>query len=414
MILSKSPERFLPDLWPSYFKSAKGCRIQDYDNNSYLDMSLMGVGTNVLGYANKIIDNSVKKNISKGNMTTLNCREEVELADKLISLHPWFDKAKFARTGGEANSIAIRIARAFTGKDNVAICGYHGWHDWYLSANLKDKKKLDKHLLKGLETRGVPKKLSKTVFPFEYGNFDELKKICKKNDIGTIKMEVCRTSYPNISFLKKVKKFASKMKIVLIFDECTTGFRETLGGLHKKVNVRPDICIFGKALGNGYPITAVVGKKNIMESAESTFISSTFWSERAGYVAALKTIEQMEKNKTWKKITKIGKKIQKRWRDLFKKEKLDVKINGIPSLANFTFVNNHQKYKTFITQEMLKKNILASNLIYCSIAHNNRILDKYFFHLKKILKIIKKCEIEENIDTYLKSRVSVAEFKRFN
>ena len=204
------------------------------------------------------------------------------------------------------------------------------------------------------------------------------------------------------------------MKIVLIFDECTTGFRETLGGLHKKVNVKPDICIFGKALGNGYPITAVVGKKNVMESVESTFISSTFWSERAGYVAALKTIEQMEKNKTWKKITKIGKKIQKRWRDLFKKEKLDVKINGIPSLANFTFVNNHQKYKTFITQEMLKKNILASNLIYCSIAHNNRILDKYFFHLKKILKIIKKCEIEENIDTYLKSRVSLTEFKRLN
>lgn len=414
MILSKSPERFLPDLWPSYFKSAKGCKINDYDNNSYLDMSLMGVGTNVLGYANNLIDESVRKSIFKGNMSTLNCREEVDLADKLISLHPWFDQVKFARTGGEANSIAIRIARAFSGKDNVAICGYHGWHDWYLSANLKNRQKLDEHLLKGLETKGVPKKLLKTVFPFRYGNFNELKKICKKNKIGTIKMEVCRTSYPNITFLKKVRKFADKNKIVLIFDECTTGFRETLGGLHKKVNIKPDLCIFGKALGNGYPITAVIGKKNIMDCVKSTFISSTFWSERAGYAAALKTIEIMEKKRTWKKITRIGNKIQKRWKKIFQKEKLDVKINGIPSLANFTFSNNHQKYKTFITQEMLKQNILASNLVYCSVAHTDRVLEKYFIQFEKIIKIIKKCETEENIDNYLKTSVSVSDFKRLN
>ena len=180
MILSKSPERFLPDLWPTYFKSAKGCKVKDYDNNTYIDMSLMGVGTNVLGYSNSVVDNAVKKSILKGNMSTLNCKEEVDLAQKLIDLHPWFDKVKFARTGAESNSIAIRLARAYSGKDNIAICGYHGWHDWYLSANLTDKNKLNKHLLKGLGTQGVPKKLSKTVFPFEYGDFENLKKFVKK------------------------------------------------------------------------------------------------------------------------------------------------------------------------------------------------------------------------------------------
>ena len=169
MILSKSPERFLPDLWPTYFKSAKGCKVKDYDNNTYIDMSLMGVGTNVLGYSNSVVDNAVKKSILKGNMSTLNCKEEVDLAQKLIDLHPWFDKVKFARTGAESNSIAIRLARAYSGKDNIAICGYHGWHDWYLSANLTDKNKLNKHLLKGLGTQGVPKNSVKRFFLLNTG-----------------------------------------------------------------------------------------------------------------------------------------------------------------------------------------------------------------------------------------------------
>ncbi len=414
MILSKNPERFLPGLWPTYYKSAKGCKIEDYDKNFYIDMSLMGIGTNVLGYSNKDVDDAVRKNILKGNMSTLNCKEEVLLAEKLVSLHPWFDKVKFARTGGEANSIAVRIARAYSGKDNIAICGYHGWHDWYLSANLKNDKKLDTHLLKGLETTGVPKKLIKTAFPFEYGNFNQLKKICEKNNIGTIKMEVCRNSVPNIRFLKQVRNFTQKKKIILIFDECTTGFRETLGGLHKRVKVKPDICIFGKALGNGYPITAVLGKKDIMDSVKKTFISSTFWSERSGFAAALKTIEIMEKNKTWRKIIKIGNKIQKKWKNLFKNEKLNIKVNGIPSLSNFIFYNNHQKYKTLITQEMLKKNILSSNQIYCSVAHTDKILEKYFLNLKKIIRVIRKCESGESIDNYLETKVSIADFKRLN
>ena len=417
MLLSKNPDRHLPDVWPTYFKSAKGCRVKDLDNNQYIDFSLMGVGTNILGYGDPTVDAGVKKIVEKGNMSTLNCPEEVMLAEKLIDLHPWFDMVKLTRTGGEANSVAIRIARAASGKDNVAVCGYHGWHDWYLSANLNtdDGKNLDGHLLNGLEIKGVPKKLKSTVFPFNYGNIRDLKKIVKNNSIGVIKMEVCRNTPPNISFLKQVRNLADKNNIVLIFDECTTGFRQSLGGLHKVTGIIPDIAIFGKALGNGYAIAAIAGKKSIMENAQKTFISSTFWTERIGPVAALKTIQVMEEKKTWITINEIGNKIQNKWKELATSLGLKINVNGIPSLANFSFPSaRNQLYKTLITQEMLKNNFLASNVVYCCIKHNNSILDKYFSKLENVFKIIKHCEQGFDIRTFLRSKVSIKEFRRLN
>ena len=167
MMLSKRPEMYLPNKWPTYYSKAKGCYIWDMDNKKYTDMSLMSVGTNILGYANSSINNAVIKSINSSNMSSLNCHEEIILTEKLIDMHKHFDMAKFAKTGGEANAIAMRIARASSGKDKVAICGYHGWHDWYLSANLKSKNKkgvLKDHLLEGLSTEGVPKGLKNTVF----------------------------------------------------------------------------------------------------------------------------------------------------------------------------------------------------------------------------------------------------------
>ena len=417
MLISKNPERYLPNYWPTYFKSAKGCKIKDYDGNTFLDISLMGVGTNVLGYGNSEVDAAVKSVIKNGNMSSLNCKEEILLAEKLIELHPEFDMVKFARTGGEANSVAIRIARAASGRDNVAICGYHGWHDWYLSANLNNNngKDLETHLIKGLEIKGVPKKLKKTSFPFEYGNYNKIEKIVKEKNIGVIKMEVCRNTKPDKKFLKFVRNLATKNKIVLIFDECTTGFRQSLGGLYKSTGVIPDIVIFGKALGNGYAITAIVGKKNIMESSQKSFISSTFWTERIGPTAALKTIEYMEKHKTWLKTASIGKKIQKKWSQIAELNKLKIKINGIPSLTNFVFESeNNQSYKTLITQEMFKNNILASNSVYCSIKHDDKTLKKYFETLNKTFKLIKNCEEGFDVRKHLQTKVSIKEFKRLN
>ena len=416
MLLSKNPDRYLPGVWPTYFQSAKGCEIKDLDGNKFIDFSTMGVGTNVLGYANRFVDSGVKKAIHNGNMSTLNCKEEVLLAEKLIELHPWFHKVKFARTGGEANAVAIRIARAASGKDNVAFCGYHGWHDWYLSSNLNSKKKnLDTYLLKGLEIDGVPKQLKKTSFPFEYGNKNKLISLIKNQNIGVIKMEVCRNTEPDIKFLKFVSSVAKKNKIVLIFDECTTGFRQSIGGLHAEIKIIPDIAIFGKALGNGYPITAIIGKDEVMNAANKSFISSTFWSDRIGPAAALKTIEYMQKNKTWKQVYDIGKKIQKNWENIAKHNNLDIKINGIYSLSSFTFKSTmHQKYKTLITQEMLKNNMLASNVFYPSISHNDKLLQKYYNNLNDVFKTIKLCEEGSDIRKYLKTETSLKDFKRLN
>jgi len=268
---------------------------------------ICAVGQSILGYSSKKLNSKIIKSIKMGNMTTLNCPEEVELSKRLLSLHPWAQMTKFARSGGEANAMAIRIARAASKKDGIAICGYHGWHDWYLSVNLGGKNKLSKHLLKGLEPAGVPKLLKNTVFPFTYGNYDELLKIVKNKNIGTIKMEVSRGSLPDVSFLKKVRKLANKKKIILIFDECTSGFRQCLGGLHMKYKVYPDIAMFGKALGNGFAITSVIGKKAIMQKAGNSFISSTFWTERIGFTAGIETLKLMNEKKSWKKIIISGK-----------------------------------------------------------------------------------------------------------
>ena len=271
MILSKRPEMYLPNQWPSYFNRAKGCNVTDFDNNNFLDYFLMGVGTNILGYSNKYVDKKVSEVLKKGNMSSLNCVEEVNLAEKLIKMHQWADMVRFARTGGEANSIAIRIARAATGKSKIAFCGYHGWHDWYLSANLKNKSSLNELLLKNLPISGVPENLRNSVYTFKYNDIKRLKNIVNNNnDIGIIKMEVKRNIDPKNNFLKEVRELASKKKIILIFDECTSGFRETFGGLHKKYNVEPDMAIFGKALGNGYAITSIIGRREIMEYAQKT------------------------------------------------------------------------------------------------------------------------------------------------
>ena len=262
MLYSKKPELYLPDSWPTYFSKSKGCYVWDLNGKKYIDM-LFAVGANTLGYANKSIDNNVIKYIKKGNMTSLNSPEEVDLAKLLIKIHPWSDQVKFTRGGGEANAAIIRIARASTRKQNIAFCGYHGWHDWYLSSNLNNKNNLDKHLMSNLKFQGIPKNLKNTSFPFLYNDIEGFKKLIKKKNIGIVVMEVTRNFDPKFNFLKKIRSICNKKKIILIFDECTSGFRETLGGKHLEYKVYPDLAMFGKAIGNGYAINAIVGKKNI-------------------------------------------------------------------------------------------------------------------------------------------------------
>jgi glutamate-1-semialdehyde 2,1-aminomutase len=413
MLLSKRAEMLLPEQWPTYFSKAKGCKVWDLDGNEYIDMSMMGIGTNILGYGHPEVDDAVSGVVGAGNMSTLNCPEEVYLAEKLIELHPWADMARFARSGGEANAIAIRIARAASGKDKVAICGYHGWHDWYLSANLNDEKNLDGHLLPGLDPKGVPRNLQGSVLTFNYNNYTELELLVSKHDIGTIMMEVQRDKSPEDDFLLKVRQLAAERNIVLIFDECSSGFRQANGGIHKIFGVEPDIAIFGKALGNGYAITAVIGRREIMEAAQTTFISSTFWTERIGSVAALKTLEVMERVKSWEQITKSGQDISARWEELSRKFGLSITTSGIPAFAGFSFNSDKAlAYKTLITQEMLKQGYLAGNSVYGCIEHTMQIIDGYFEALEPIFKLIRECEDGRNVYSLLNGPICHDGFKR--
>lgn len=416
MFLSKRAEMWLPDRWPAYFSRTSGCRVWDLDDREYIDISIMGIGTNSLGYGHPEVDAAVKKTVDAGNMSTLNCPEEVYLAERLVELHPWSDMARFARSGGEANAIAIRIARAAAGRHKVAFCGYHGWHDWYLAANLGEGQGLDGHLLPGLEPKGVPPGLRGSVLPFRYNHIEELEAIVSDPEVGVIKMEVSRNMGPAPGFLERARELATQKGIVLIFDECTSGFRETFGGLHKKYRVEPDMATFGKALGNGYAITGVIGRREVMEAAQTTFMSSTFWSERIGPSAALKTLEVMERERSWEVITEIGRGIGDRWRDLAASVGLPIDISGLPSMIGFGFPSpDALKYKTLITQEMLKKGLLATTGVYSCTQHTPDVVSAYFDALEPIFKLISQCESGTlKADDLLDGPVCHGGFKRLN
>ena len=415
MLLSKRAEMFLPEQWPAYFSKAKGCKVWDLDGNEYLDLSFMGIGTNSLGYGHPEVDEAVIRTVVAGNMTTLNCPEEVQLAERLIEIHPWASMARLARTGGEANAIAVRIARAASGRDTVAICGYHGWHDWYLAANLGDDENLAGHLLPGLAPKGVPQQLRGSTLPFRYNNFPELEAIVRDHAVGVIKMEVSRNMGPEDGFLEKVRRLATDNGIVLIFDECTSGFRQTFGGLHKLYGVEPDMAMFGKALGNGYAITATIGRREVMEAAQSTFISSTFWTERIGPTAALKTLEVMERERSWELITNTGRDIGERWKALAAKHELPIQVSGLPALISFAFpLPDMLKYKTLITQEMLKKGFLATTAVYGCIAHTPDVVDAYFEAIDPIFGLIRECESGRSVDDLLEGPICHGGFKRLN
>ena len=380
MLLSKRSEMYLPQGWPAYFSRTQGCSIWDLDGREYKDLSLMGIGTNILGYSRPEVDAAVHETVNKGNLSTLNAPEEVYLAEKLIELHPWADMVRYARSGGEACAIAVRIARAASGKDKVAFCGYHGWHDWYLAANLSDDDSLTGHLLPGLEPNGVPKALTGTSIPFQFNDLEQITAIMEADDqIGTIYMEVQRSDPPAPGFLEGVRALATKHNAVLIFDECTSGFRRAMGGMHLHYDVEPDLATFGKTLGNGYAITAVIGRASVMEAAQTSFISSTFWTERIGPTAALATLDVMEKENATSRVHEIGTKVQTAWEKLGSDAGLTVTTGGLPALANFTIVGlDPLAVKTYVTARMLDFGYLASNSLYASIVHTDEVLDAYY------------------------------------
>lgn len=414
-LLSKRPELFLPGYWPAYYDKAKGCQVWGIDGSKYIDMCYMGIGACVLGYGDEDVDNAVRNSIDRGSMTTLNCSEEIELAQLLCEIHPWAEMVRYARTGGEAMAIAVRIARAKTNKDLILFCGYHGWHDWYLSANLAEEKALDGHLLPGLEPKGVPRALKATTIPFNYNDTKGLLSLINKHksEISAVVMEPIRNYYPKERFLETIREVTKKLGIVLIFDEITSGWRLNAGGAHLKLGVNPDVAVFAKGISNGYPMAAIIGKANVMEAAQETFISSTYWTERVGPTAALATINKLKEKNVSEHLVNTGREIQEGWESLANKHCLNIKVSGIHPLGHFAFeYRNPMVLKTLFTQLMLEEGFLATTAFYASYAHKEEHIQNYLEGVDDAFGFISKAIDQGDCERYLKGPVCHAGFMR--
>ena len=413
-LLSKRPEMFLPDAWPSYYTHAKGAEVTDLDGNTFIDMSVCGIGATVLGYADPDVDAAVKAAIDGGAMSTLNSPEEVELAEVLRDLHPWARMVRFARAGSEAMSVAVRIARARTQREVIAFCGYHGWHDWYLSANLADDRALDGHLLAGLAPMGVPRSLRGLMKPFRYNNLDELKDIVRVHgtNLAAVVMEPVRNP-PVPGFLEGVRQIADESGAVLVFDEITAGFRMTCGGIHLTLGVEPDLAVFAKALGNGYPMAAILGREAVMSAAQDTFISSTAWTERIGPTAALATIAKYRANNVAAHLIRIGERVMNGWKETAQAAGLPIAASGIPSLAHLSFdVPDALAARTLFTQLMLDRGYLAKDAFYPMFAHTDAHVDGFINACGEAFARVADAVKKENVKECLRGGVAHTGFQR--
>ena len=391
-LLSKRPELFAPDIWPAYYSKAKGCRVWDLDGHEFIDMSIMSVGACILGYADDDVDNAVIEAIRSGVNSSLNCPEEVELADALLDLHPWFDMVRYARGGGEALSIAVRIARAKTKRDTVLFSGYHGWADWYLAANIADESGLDGQLMPGLQPNGVPRGLKGTAIPFNFNDIESLRETIrgKESEIAAIIIEPARGEDAPSEYLQTLRDIASEIGAVLIFDEITSGFRMCAGGIHRRYEIYPDVAVFAKSMANGYAMSAILGSEDVMQAAQSTFISSTNWTDRVGPIAALATLKKYQETQTDKHIMDIGEQTKTIWRDAAEMAELSINVTGLPSLTAFGFNSvKAQELNTRFVIEMLQRGFLGFRQFKPSLAHGKNELAEYALAVNEVFQLLK-------------------------
>jgi len=401
-LLSKRPEMFAPEVWPSYYSRAKGCRVWDMDEREFIDMSIMGIGACIIGYADDEIDGAVKDAIDRGVMSSLNCPEEVELAEALIELHPWFDMVRYARSGGEAMGMAVRIARAHTGRDTVLFSGYHGWNDWYLAANLGEDDALDGQLMPGLEPNGVPRGLAGTALPFHVNDLESLRDTVRgrESEIAAIVIEPARGEDAPGDYLVGLGELAAEIGAVLVFDEITSGFRMTAGGIHRTYGVHPDVAVFAKSMANGYAMAAVVGTASVMDAAQSTFISSTNWTERIGPVAALATLRRYQDADAATHLIASGEAVKQIWADAAESAGMPIAISGLPTLPSFAFDDDRAMARnTRYTIEMLERGFLGFRQFKPALAHTTAEIEGYGAAAKEVFGLLAGLDEDELLDT---------------
>ncbi|HEX4145755.1 MAG TPA: aminotransferase class III-fold pyridoxal phosphate-dependent enzyme [Pirellulales bacterium] len=422
-LLSKRPEMYAPGRWPAYFREARGCEVIDLDGRRYCDMTTSGIGSCLLGYADPDVSDAVIRRVGLSSMGTLNCVEELELAERLIALHPWAEQARFCRSGGESMAVAVRIARALTGRDQVAFCGYHGWSDWYLAANLPSAEaassggtdRLQGHLLPGLAPAGVPAGLAGTMLPFAYNRLDELEQHFRRHgsQIAAVVMEPTRSVHPEPGFLEGVRELCRAHGAVLVFDEITVGWRFALGGAHLTYGVEPDMAVFAKALGNGHPIGAIIGRGSVMQAAQTSFISSTYWTEGVGPTAALATICKLERVDAPAYVERIGGLMRAGWQSLGRKHGVPVKMGGHPAILSLGFDHpDAAALGTLVTTRMLDHGFLTGGGFYPSLAHEPRHVEAYLAAADNVFAEVAEAIHRGDVQSRLEGRVRHTGFAR--
>ncbi|HPK38562.1 MAG TPA: aminotransferase class III-fold pyridoxal phosphate-dependent enzyme [Bacteroidales bacterium] len=386
----RRPYNFVPGEYPIYFDQAKGGRVTDVDGNEYIDM-LCAYGPIIIGHREEEIDNAVIEQMrNKGFCFSLTQPIQNQLAEKLIELIPSAEMVSFVKTGSDATSVAIRVARASTDRIKVIRCGYHGWHDWCVE-------------VKG----GIPRKLWEDVYEFHYNELDELEDLMKHHGDETAAIIITpvghpladKVQMPKPGFLEGVRALADKYGTVLVFDEIRSGFRYDLGGAQKLFGVTPDISVFGKAMANGYPIGAVVGKEKFMKVlADKVFLSSTFFPNSLEQVASLKTIEILERDHILEKIREKGEFFGKRLNQIIKNVPYDVEVSGIPLMPFITFKkdadNLYKKLRPGFYTELIRRGVFLQPYHHGYIAYRHTdkdiayaadMVEESFSELKKYI-----------------------------
>jgi len=415
-LISRRPTRAALGVSPIYAERAKGCRIWDVDGNEYIDWT-SAVGPVILGYADDVVDDAVRAQIDRGSIYSIVQESAVELAEELVRIVPSAEMVRYCKGGGEACTIAVRIARGVTGRDKVLFCGYHGWHDWYQAANIGTERLAD-HLFNGIEPIGVPRALEGTALPFAYGDVEGLETLLVQNEgeVGCIIMEPMRSEEPPAGYLAGVRELASRYGVVLIFDEVSSGFRIALGGAQEYAGVTPDLSVFAKALSNGYPMGAVVGKREFMEPATQMFISSAYWDDNIGIAASLATLRELERRDAVGHFNRIG--------DLFKQQineaadavGLDARCEGVAAHPGIRFnVENPgdaAKVSTLFIQENARRGVILSNGFMFNCAHGEAEIEQTAVVVRESFAIIAEGLDRGTLDELLECPIQEEFFRR--
>ena len=402
--LSKAPFNYVDGVSPKYLLKGKGCHVWDVDGNEYIDYG-MALGPISLGYCYDEVDNVIKEQLKDAINLTLMHPLEVEVAELLIDVIPCAQMVRFGKNGSDATAAAIRLARAYTGRDLVVCCGYHGWQDWYAATlPIND---------------GIPEAIKKLTIKFDYNDIDSLKRIVdeNKNEVACIIIEPSVATLPENDFLNKAKELCHKNDAVFIFDEIKTGFRIAIGGAQEYFGVIPDIATFGKAMGNGMPISAIVGNKEIMSCMENIFFSFTSGGELLSLAATKATIKEMISKNAIDKMDKIGSRLKVEYNRILKDTDLEtfMRFEGMNTynVLSFLDLEKAEIYKSLLMQEMVKRGILFGGYNIICFSHEEEDIDKSISSFSESAEMLSTWIKDGNEEEKLEGKVTRPVFKRY-